>query len=140
MHNGLQHQLGETYDLLRDSVYHFARREIAPIAHQIDVDNTFPHALWKKFGEMGLLGITVSEEYGGANMGYLAHAIAMEEISRASAAIGLSYGAHSNLCVNQIFLNGNDAQKQRYLPKLIRIILFLMGPKCGLPMVQRPMC
>lgn len=120
MHNGLQHQLGETYDLLRDSVYHFARREIAPIAAQIDVDNVFPHHLWRKLGDMGLLGITVSEEYGGAGMGYLAHAIAMEEISRASASVGLSYGAHSNLCVNQIFLNGTTQQKQRYLPKLIQ--------------------
>ena len=120
MHNGLQHQLGETYDLLRDSVYHFARREIAPLAAQIDVDNAFPNHLWKKLGEVGLLGITVSEEYGGAGMGYLAHAIAMEEISRASASVGLSYGAHSNLCVNQIFLNGDSQQKQRYLPKLIQ--------------------
>ncbi len=119
MHHGLDHQLGETYDLLRDSVYQFARREIAPLAEQIDVDNAFPHPLWRKLGDMGLLGVTVSEEYGGANMGYLAHVIAMEEISRASAAIGLSYGAHSNLCVNQIYLNGNHAQKQRYLPKLI---------------------
>ena len=120
MHNGLQHQLGETYDLLRDSVYQFATREIAPIAAQIDVDNVFPHPLWKKLGDMGLLGITVSEEYGGAGMGYLAHAIAMEEISRASASVGLSYGAHSNLCVNQIYLNGNAQQKQHYLPKLIQ--------------------
>lgn len=120
MHHGLQHALGETYDLLRDSVYHFARREIAPIAAQIDADNHFPNQLWKKLGDLGLLGITVSEEYGGANMGYLAHAIAMEEISRASASVGLSYGAHSNLCVNQIFLNGNAEQKARYLPKLIQ--------------------
>ncbi len=120
MYNGLQHQLGETYDLLRDSIYHFAQHEIAPIAAQIDIDNAFPHHLWKKMGAMGLLGITVSEEYGGAGMGYLAHAIAMEEISRASASVGLSYGAHSNLCVNQIFLNGNAQQKQRYLPKLIQ--------------------
>jgi isovaleryl-CoA dehydrogenase len=119
MYTGLQHQLGETYDLLRDNVYNFARREIAPIAAQIDVDNLFPHHLWQKLGEIGLLGITASEEYGGANMGYLAHAIAMEEISRASAAVGLSYGAHSNLCVNQISLNGNAKQKERYLPKLI---------------------
>ena len=119
MHLGLQHQLGETYDLLRDSVYQFASREIAPIATQIDHDNTFPYPLWRKLGEMGLLGITVSEEYGGADMGYLAHVIAMEEISRASAAVGLSYGAHSNLCVNQIYLNGTHEQKQRYLPKLI---------------------
>ena len=119
MHAGLDHQLGETYDLLRDSVFQFARTEIAPLAAQIDESNTFPNALWKKFGEMGLLGITVSEEYGGANMGYLAHAIAMEEISRASASVGLSYGAHSNLCVNQIYLNGNTEQKSKYLSKLI---------------------
>lgn len=119
MYRGLQHQLGETHDLLRDSVQQFARNEIAPIAAQIDHDNNFPQPLWRKLGDMGLLGITVSEEYGGANMGYLAHVIAMEEISRASAAVGLSYGAHSNLCVNQLYLNGNDAQKKRYLPKLI---------------------
>ncbi|KTD36919.1 isovaleryl-CoA dehydrogenase [Legionella oakridgensis] len=120
MHHGLQHQLGETYDLLRDSVYQFACHEIAPIAAQIDANNAFPNHLWRKFGDLGLLGITVSEEYGGADMGYLAHAIAMEEISRASASVGLSYGAHSNLCVNQIYLNGNSEQKKRYLPKLIR--------------------
>jgi isovaleryl-CoA dehydrogenase len=119
MHAGLDFQLGETYDLLRNSVYHFARSEIAPLAAQIDESNTFPNALWRKLGDMGLLGITVSEEYGGANMGYLAHAIAMEEISRASASVGLSYGAHSNLCVNQIYLNGTDEQKRNYLPKLI---------------------
>ncbi|HHF7348075.1 TPA: isovaleryl-CoA dehydrogenase [Legionella feeleii] len=119
MHVGIQHQLGETYDLLRDSVYQFAQKEIAPLAAQIDADNTFPNHLWQKLGEMGLLGITVSEEYGGANMGYLAHAIAMEEISRASASVGLSYGAHSNLCVNQVYLNGTTEQKHRYLPKLI---------------------
>jgi len=120
MYNGLNHQLGETYDLLRNSVYEFSQSEIAPYAAQIDIDNTFPHPLWKKLGDLGLLGITVSEEYGGANMGYLAHAIAMEEISRASAAIGLSFGAHSNLCVNQIFLNGNEKQKRHYLPALIK--------------------
>ncbi len=120
MQLGLQHQLGETHDMLRESVYQFARQEIAPIAAQIDQDNAFPYPLWRKLGDMGLLGITVSEEYGGANMGYLAHAIAMEEISRASASIGLSYGAHSNLCVNQLYLNGSAAQKKRYLPKLIR--------------------
>jgi isovaleryl-CoA dehydrogenase len=119
MHAGLDYQLGETYDLLRDSVYQFSRAEIAPLAAEIDEKNTFPNALWRKFGDMGLLGITVSEEYGGADMGYLAHAIAMEEISRASASVGLSYGAHSNLCVNQIYLNGNNAQKTKYLPKLI---------------------
>lgn len=119
MHSGLNHQLGETYDLLRDSVYQFAQKEIAPYAAHIDESNAFPNALWRKLGEMGLLGITVSEEYGGANMGYLAHSIAMEEISRASASVGLSYGAHSNLCVNQIYLNGTAAQKERYLPKLI---------------------
>lgn len=119
MHTGLNHQLGETYDLLRDSVYTFAQHEIAPLAAEIDHTNAFPNHLWRKFGSMGLLGITVSEEYGGANMGYLAHAIAMEEISRASASVGLSYGAHSNLCVNQIYLNGNTSQKQKYLPKLI---------------------
>lgn len=119
MYHGLQHPLGETLDLLRDSVYQFSSQEIAPIAAQIDADNAFPNHLWKKLGQMGLLGITVSEEYGGANMGYLAHAIAMEEISRASASVGLSYGAHSNLCVNQIYLNGNAEQKQKYLPSLI---------------------
>lgn len=119
MHTGLNHQLGETYDLLRDSVYQFARAEIAPYAASIDESNTFPNQLWRKLGDMGLLGITVSEEYGGADMGYLAHAIAMEEISRASASVGLSYGAHSNLCVNQIYLNGTKEQKQKYLPKLI---------------------
>jgi len=120
MHNGLQHHLGETYDMLRDSVWQFASREIAPIAAQIDAENTFPNHLWRKLGSLGLLGITVSEEYGGADMGYLAHVIAMEEISRTSASVGLSYGAHSNLCVNQIYLNGTSEQKQRYLPKLIQ--------------------
>ncbi|MDI9819387.1 MULTISPECIES: isovaleryl-CoA dehydrogenase [unclassified Legionella] len=119
MHTGLQNQLGETYDLLRDSIYQFAQKEIAPLAAQIDAENAFPNHLWSKLGEMGLLGITISEEYGGANMGYLAHVVAMEEISRASASVGLSYGAHSNLCVNQIYLNGNHRQKQHYLPKLI---------------------
>ncbi|TAL64596.1 MAG: isovaleryl-CoA dehydrogenase [Legionella sp.] len=120
MHTGLNFQLGETYDMLRDSVYDFARSEIAPLAASIDESNAFPNHLWKKLGDMGLLGITVSENYGGADMGYLAHAIAMEEISRASASVGLSYGAHSNLCVNQIYLNGSEAQKEKYLPSLIR--------------------
>lgn len=119
MNLNLNFHLGETYDLLRDSVMQFAQREIAPLAADIDKNNTFPNHLWKRFGEMGLLGITVHENYGGANMGYLAHVIAMEEISRASASVGLSYGAHSNLAVNQIYLNGNEDQKQRYLPPLI---------------------
>lgn len=119
MYIGLDHQLGETLDLLRETVYQFAQNEIAPIAEEIDRNNHFPNALWKKLGDLGLLGITASEDYGGANMGYLAHAIAMEEISRASASVGLSYGAHSNLCVNQIQLNGNTYQKEKYLPKLI---------------------
>ena len=120
MQHGLNHDLGETYDLLRNSVALFAQKEIAPLANEIDAINTFPNHLWKKLGDLGLLGITVDETYGGANMGYLAHVIAMEEISRASASVGLSYGAHSNLCVNQIYLNGNADQKQRYLPGLIQ--------------------
>lgn len=119
MYNGLQHDLGEMYTHLRNSVYNFAQKEIAPLAAEIDKSNTFPNHLWKKLGNMGLLGITTQEEYGGADMGYLAHVIAMEEISRASASVGLSYGAHSNLCVNQISLNGSSAQKKRYLPDLI---------------------
>ena len=120
MYHGLQHQLGEIYGQLRETVYQFAQQEIAPLAAEIDQSNTFPNQLWPKLGSLGLLGITVSETYGGANMGYLAHVIAMEEISRASASVGLSYGAHSNLCVNQLYLNGTDAQKQRYLPQLIQ--------------------
>jgi isovaleryl-CoA dehydrogenase len=110
---------GETIDMLRASVNAFAAKEIVPLADQTDKENAFPNQLWKKFGDMGLLGITVSEEFGGTNMGYLAHTIAMEEISRASASIGLSYGAFSNLCVNQIFKNGSQAQKEKYLPKLV---------------------
>jgi len=117
----LQFNHGETTDLLRDAIRGFAEKEIAPRAAQIDRDNNFPADLWQKFGAMGLLGITVSDEHlGGSQMGYLQHVIAMEEISRASAAVGLSYGAHSNLCVNQIFRNGTTAQKQQYLPGLIR--------------------
>ncbi|CAI8249568.1 MAG: Acyl-CoA dehydrogenase [Marinobacterium sp. xm-d-530] len=110
---------GETLDMLRDGINAFAAKEIAPRAAEIDEKNEFPKDLWKKFGDMGLLGITVKEEYGGVDMGYLAHVIAMEEISRASASVGLSYGAHSNLCVNQIHRNGTKEQKQKYLPKLI---------------------
>ena len=109
----------ETIDMLRDQVNQFAAQEIAPLAEETDVNNQFPMHLWEKMGEMGLLGITCKEEFGGAEMGYLAHCIAMEEISRASASVGLSYGAHSNLCVNQIHRHGTDEQKAKYLPKLI---------------------
>ena len=115
----LNFDLGETVDLLRDAVQDFAAAEIAPLAAEIDRSNEFPNQLWPKLGEMGLLGITVPEQYGGSEMGYLAHIVAMEEISRASASVGLSYGAHSNLCVNQINRNGSDDQKQKYLPKLV---------------------
>ena len=115
----LNFDLGETADMLRASVMSFAAHEIAPRAAEIDRDNTFPSDLWQKFGALGLLGITVEEAWGGAGMGYLEHTVAMEEISRASASVGLSYGAHSNLCVNQIRRNGTDDQRRRYLPKLI---------------------
>ncbi|NQV83853.1 MAG: isovaleryl-CoA dehydrogenase [Rhodospirillales bacterium] len=115
----LDFNLGETADMLRDSVRSFAADEIAPRAADIDATNDFPAELWSKMGALGLLGITADEAYGGAAMGYREHVVAMEEISRASASVGLSYGAHSNLCVNQIQINGNDEQKQRYLPKLI---------------------
>lgn len=114
----LDFHLGETANLLRESVRNFAESEIAPHAAEIDRENHFPRALWKKMGDMGLLGITVPEEYGGSGLGYLEHVVAMEEISRASGSVGLSYGAHSNLCVNQIRLNGTHEQKQKYLPKL----------------------
>jgi isovaleryl-CoA dehydrogenase len=116
---GLNFQLGEEIDALRDAVREFAQAEIAPRAADVDRSDSFPMDLWRKMGEVGVLGITVEEEDGGAAMGYLAHMIAMEEISRASASIGLSYGAHSNLCVNQIRRNGSEAQKKKYLPKLI---------------------
>src|ERR1700751_6019343 len=116
---GLQFPLGEEIEMLRDAVATFAAKEIAPRAGEIDRSDQFPMDLWRKFGELGVLGMTVSEEYGGANMGYTAHMVAMEEISRASASVGLSYGAHSNLCVNQIHRNGTEAQKSKYLPKLV---------------------
>ncbi len=116
---GLNFMLGDDIDALRDAVRDFAQAEIAPRAAEIDRTDQFPMDLWTKMGELGVLGITVPEQYGGANMGYLAHMIAMEEISRASASVGLSYGAHSNLCVNQIKRNGTDAQRQKYLPRLI---------------------
>jgi len=115
----LNFNLGETADMIRDTVRSFAQEEIAPIAEKTDLENAFPNDMWPRLGELGLLGITVEEEYGGSGLGYLEHIIAMEEISRASASIGLSYGAHSNLCVNQLRRNGNEEQKQKYLPKLI---------------------
>jgi isovaleryl-CoA dehydrogenase len=116
---GLKFSLGEDVEMLRETVSHFAAKEIAPRAAEMDRTDQFPMDLWKKLGDLGVLGMTVSEEYGGSDMGYLAHMIAMEEISRASASVGLSYGAHSNLCVNQIRRNGNEAQKRKYLPKLV---------------------
>ena len=115
----LRFEHGETIDMLRATVRDFVAKEIAPRAADIDRDNQFPADLWKKLGALGLLGVTVEEEYGGTQMGYLAHIVAMEEISRASGSVGLSYGAHSNLCVNQIRRNGSEAQKKRHLPKLI---------------------
>src|SRR6201984_3424386 len=118
-HRMFNFDLGETADAIRETVHDFSAHEIAPRADEIHKSNQFPRALWLKLGALGLHGITVEEEYGGAGLGYLEHCIAVEEISRASAAVGLSYGAHSNLCVNQIRRNGNDAQKRKYLPKLI---------------------
>ena len=116
---GLDFGLGETADMIRSSVESFAQAEIAPRAEEIDASNEFPRDLWPRLGDLGLLGITVAEEEGGSGLGYLEHCVAMEEVSRASASVGLSYGAHSNLCVNQIKLNGTPAQRGRYLPKLI---------------------
>ncbi len=116
---GLKFDLGDDVEMLRESLQQFTAREITPRAREIDRDDQFPMDLWRKFGELGVLGMTVPEEYGGTDMGYLAHVVALEEISRGSASVGLSYGAHSNLCVNQINRNGTDAQKRRYLPKLV---------------------
>ncbi len=116
---GLQFDLGEDIAMLRDSLQQFTTKEIAPRAHEIDRTDQFPMDLWRKLGDLGVLGMTVSEAYGGADLGYLAHIVAMEEISRGSASVGLSYGAHSNLCVNQIHRNGTDEQKRKYLPKLV---------------------
>ena len=119
MHLGLNFELGETLDILRESVAAFVAREITPRAAAIDGSNEFPRDLWPKLGALGLLGITVEEQHGGSAMGYLAHAVALEEVSRGSASVGLSYGAHSNLCVNQIHRNGSPQQRRRYLPKLV---------------------
>ncbi|MCP4953648.1 isovaleryl-CoA dehydrogenase [Arenicellales bacterium nBUS_48] len=118
--SGLRFSHGGSIDLLRKTIVDFAATEIAPRANQIDRDNTFPSDLWKKLGDLGLLGVTIDPQFGGAGMGYLEHTIAMEEISRASGSVGLSYGAHSNLCVNQIFRNGSTSQKEKYLPALIQ--------------------
>ncbi|MBI2732575.1 MAG: acyl-CoA dehydrogenase family protein, partial [Aquabacterium sp.] len=116
---GLNHQLGEDIDALRDTVQNFVAKELAPIAADVERENNFPAQMWKKLGDLGVHGLTVPEQYGGTNMGYLAHMVAMEEVSRGSSAVALSYGAHSNLCINQIYRNGSEAQRQKYLPKLI---------------------
>ena len=116
--HSMNFSIGKDNEILKESIFKFAQKEIAPLADEIDKNNSFPNQLWKKFGELGLLGITADTQYGGSEMSYLAHCIAMEEISRASASVGLSYGAFSNLCVNQINRNGTDAQKEKYLPEL----------------------
>ena len=118
-HATMTFDLGEDTNALRDVVHAWAQERVKPMAAQVDVDNLFPSALWKEMGDLGLLGVTVPEEFGGAGMSYLVHTVAVEEIARASASVSLSYGAHSNLCVNQIKLNGTDAQKAKYLPKLV---------------------
>jgi isovaleryl-CoA dehydrogenase len=115
----MAYDLGEDVNALREMVHRWAQERVKPMAAQVDLDNEFPNELWREMGELGLLGITTPEEYGGAGMSYLAHVIAVEEIARASASISLSYGAHSNLCVNQIKLNGSEEQKKKYLPGLI---------------------
>ncbi|MBO9646816.1 MAG: acyl-CoA dehydrogenase family protein, partial [Pseudacidovorax sp.] len=116
---GLDFGLGDTLDALREAIADFCAHEITPRAADIDRENLFPRDLWAKLGSLGLHGMTVKEEFGGTELGYLAHIVAMEEVSRASASVGLSYGAHSNLCVNQIHRNGSEAQKKKYLPKLV---------------------
>ena len=116
---GLSFDLGDDIAMLRDTLQHFTAAEITPRAAEIDRSDQFPMDLWRKLGELGVLGMTVPEAYGGTDMGYLAHIVALEEISRGSASVGLSYGAHSNLCVNQIMRNGTEAQRQRYLPRLV---------------------
>lgn len=118
-YHGINFGLGDTINALRDSVEHFTAKQITPRAADIDRNNQFPADLWRQFGALGLLGITVSEEYGGVDLGYLAHVVAVEEIARGSAAIALSYSAHSNLCVNQIARNDNATQKAKYLPQLL---------------------